>query len=203
MGETRGAFRGVISHYRRPFSRAKASTLPTIWGDLPFDFLEHGWAILRMATNRQCIGASRRELGSVELGCQGRWLVGYLRMKRRIHLGRCCQSRGPLRRIFGWVNRYDRQKLTRKSMPEPDRMAGTIGSAEYEFAPLQGYRLGFIAGFDREPRHHPRCRLRRRQNREQVGCNRHSRQGLWHRSFSGERGYGRANEQAMDRYCTG
>ena len=41
-------------------------------------------------------------------------------------------------------------------MPEPDWMAGTIGSAEYEFAPLG-------------------CRLRRRQNREQVGCNRHSR----------------------------
>jgi ubiquinone/menaquinone biosynthesis C-methylase UbiE len=35
-------------------------------------------------------------------------------------------------------------------MPEPDWMAGTIGSTEYEFAPLQGYRLGLIAGFDRE-----------------------------------------------------
>jgi ubiquinone/menaquinone biosynthesis C-methylase UbiE len=35
-------------------------------------------------------------------------------------------------------------------MPEPDWMAGPIGAAEYEFAPLQGYRLGLIAGFDRE-----------------------------------------------------
>ena len=131
-----------------------------------------------------------------------RRLAGYLCMKDVSIWGRCCQSRGPLRRIFGWVNRYDRQKLTRKSMPEPDRMAGTIGSAEYEFAPLQGYRLGLIARFDRETGHHPGCRLRRRQNREQVGCNRHSRQGLWHRSFDGERGHGHANEQAMDRYCT-
>ncbi|HEY7334452.1 MAG TPA: methyltransferase domain-containing protein [Bryobacteraceae bacterium] len=70
------------------------------------------------------------------------------------------------------MNRYDRQKRTRKSMPEADWTAGTIGSAEYEFAPLQGYRLGVIAGFDRETGHHPGCRLRRRQNREQVGCNR-------------------------------
>jgi len=45
--------------------------------------------------------------------------------ERHIHLGRRCQSRGPLRRIVGWVNRYDQQKLTRKSMPEPDWMAGT------------------------------------------------------------------------------
>jgi hypothetical protein len=121
--------------------------------------------------------------------------------ERHIIWGRGCRSRGPLRRIVGWVNRYDRQRLTRKSVPESDWMAGTIGSAEYEFASLQGYRLGFIAGFDRETGHHPGCRLRRRQNREQVGCNRHSRQGLWHRSFDGERGYGHANEQAMDRYC--
>jgi hypothetical protein len=40
-------------------------------------------------------------------------------------------------------------------MPEPDWMAGTIGPAEYEFAPPQGYRLGLIAGFDRETGHHP------------------------------------------------
>ena len=107
-------------------------------------------------------------------GCQDRgWLAAYLRLNDMSIWGRCCQSRVPLRRIFGWVNRYDRQKLTRKSMPESDWMAGTIGSAEHEFAPLQGDRLGLIACFDRKTGHHPRCRLRRRQNREQVGCNRH------------------------------
>ena len=159
-------------------------------------------ALEEVADKRSSIGTGRRELGSVELGCQDRWLVGFLRMKNVSIWGRCCQSRGPLRRIFGWVNRNDRQKLTRKSVPEPDWMAGTIGSAEYEFAPLQGYRLGLIARFDRETGHHPGCRLRRRQNREQVGCNRHGRQGLWHRSFGGERGNGHPNEQAMDRYST-
>src|SRR6516164_10051847 len=81
-------------------------------------------------------------------------------------------------------------------MSEPDWMAGTIGSAEYEFAPLQGDRLGFVACFDRETGHHPRCRLRRRPNREQVGGNRHARQGLWHRSFDRERGNSHANEHS-------
>src|SRR5580692_11288414 len=88
--------------------------------------------------------------------------------ERHIQVGRCCQSRGPLRRIVGWVNRYDRYKLTRKSMPVPDWMAGTIGPAEYEFAPLQGYRLGLIAGFDRETGHHPGCRLQRSRTVESV-----------------------------------
>ncbi len=87
-------------------------------------------------------------------------------------------------------------------MPEPDWMAGTTGPAEYEFAPFQGHRLGLIAGFDRETGHHPGCRLRRRQNRGQVGRDRHSRQGLWHRSFDRERGYSYASEQTMDRYGT-
>src|SRR5215471_17050812 len=97
--------------------------------------------------------------------CQDRgWLLVYLRMDDHVPCG-------PLLPI---------KKLTRKSMPEPDWMARTIGSAEYEFAALQGDRLGLIACFDWETAHRPRRRLRRRQNREQVGCNRHSRQGLWH-----------------------
>jgi len=110
------------------------------------------------------------------------------------HDGYCCRSRVQLRKIVGWVGQYDWQRRTRKSMPEPDRMAGTMGSAEHEFEALQGYGLGFIACFDRESGHHFGCRLWWRQNREQVGHNRHSRQGPWHRSFDGERCYGHANE---------
>src|SRR5580698_983973 len=63
--------------------------------------------------------------------------------------------------IVGWVNRYGRKKRTRKSVPEPDWMAGTMGPAQYEFAPLQGYGLGLIAGIDRATGHHLGCRLRR------------------------------------------
>jgi hypothetical protein len=127
---------------------------------------------VRFADRPSSIGTGRRGLGYVEVGCQDRGrLVGHVPLIDISIWGRCCLSKARCIESLAGVNRYDRQRLTRKSVPEPDWMAGTIGSTEYEFAPLQGYRLGFIAGFDRETGHHPGCRLRRRQNPDQAGCN--------------------------------
>src|SRR5215471_286436 len=85
------------------------------------------WIGFRVADQPSSIGTGRRELGSVELGCQDRgWLAAYLRLNDMSIWGRCCQSRVPLRRIFCWVNRYDRQKRTRKSMPEPTGWLGRL-----------------------------------------------------------------------------
>ena len=58
----------------------------------------------------------------------------------------------------------DERNDTCQSMPETDRMAGSIRIVEHEFEAFEGNRLGIIECFDNKGRYHPRCWLRRGPN---------------------------------------
>lgn len=49
--------------------------------------MRHRSGFVRVSDKPSSIGTGRRELGSVELGCQDRWLVGLPTHEKRIHLG--------------------------------------------------------------------------------------------------------------------
>src|SRR5438270_14058056 len=66
-------------------------------------------------------------------------------------------------------------------------MAGPLHFVAHECKPLQPDRLGLAARLNREPLHHSRCRLRWRQNREQISSNGHAGKSLRRGLFRRER----------------
>ena len=78
-------------------------------------------------------------------------------------------------------------------------MAGPIHVVANECESLQAHRLGPGTHLGRKPLHHPRCRVRRRQDGQQAGGDRGGREGLRHRLLRRKRRRKQEDQLTQDR----